>query len=540
MKPSRFSTVGFSLALFFSVACPKVASGYSVLTHEAIVDAAWDISIRPLLLQRFPNATPEELKIAHGFAYGGAIIQDLGYYPHGSHFFSDLTHYCRTGDFVLALLRDSQDINGYSFAIGALSHYAADSDGHRLGINPSVPILYPKLRNKYGNIVTYEEDPLAHIKTEFGFDVLEVARQRYAPESYRDFIGFEVDVPLLERAFRETYGLELKSGLSDESKAIGSYRRDVSQLIPRATRIAWTLKKDEIQRDEPSMTRRKFLYNLSRASYEKHWGRDYQRPKVCERFLAFLYRLLPKFGPLRVLQLRTPTPQTEHMFEASFNVALDRYKALLAQTGTIAPEVPDVNLDTGGTTSPGVYFMNDNVRAKLLEKLAEQNFSGVTPGLRTDLLHFYSDLNAPYATKHKPKQWNKLQVDLERLKDSPLTPSASEPLEQTWPCSLLGEAEPVRRLVITRVEKKGTSSDAIRDRPAIPLLLLQNRLTCPPLLSLIVRQIQAAQKLRVDRDDHCGEIHRQRTYAHGECNSPVDKCPSRRRNRNHVINRRPD
>ena len=72
--------------------------------------------------------------------------------------------------------------------------------------------------------------------------------------------------------------------------------------------------------------------------------------------------------------------------------------------------------------------MNDNVRAKLLEKLAQQNFAGVTPGLRSDLLHFYSDLNAPYATKRKPKQWNKLQVDLKRLKDSGTHPSAGETL----------------------------------------------------------------------------------------------------------------
>ena len=410
------------------MACPKIVPAYSVLAHEAIVDAAWEISIRPLLLQRFPRATLEELRTAHGYAYGGAIIQDLGYYPHGSRFFTDLTHYCRTGDFVLTLLRDSQDLNGYAFAIGALAHYAADDNGHRLGINPSVPVLYPKLRDRYGNVVTYEEDPLAHIKTEFGFDVLQVARQRYAPDSYRDFIGFEVNIQLLEQAFRETYGLELKSVLPDETKVIGSYRRDVSRLIPKATRIAWTLKKKDIQADEPSMTKRKFLYNLSRASYEKNWGQDYQKPTAFERFLAFLYRLLPKIGPLKVLQLRTPTPQTEHLFEASFNAALDRYKVLLAQSRTGTPKVPDLNLDTGGSTSPGIYFMNDNVRAKLLEELAQQDFVGVTSGLRADLLHFYSDPNAPYATKRKAEEWNKLQLDLKRLKDSAPSTSAGETL----------------------------------------------------------------------------------------------------------------
>ena len=231
------------LALVLSAGLPVQTAAYAVLAHEAIIDSAWDTNIRPLLLKRFPKATPEQLKEAHGYAYGGAIIQDMGYYPHGSYFFSDLTHYVRSGDFVLALLRDAKDLDGYAFALGALSHYAADNDGHRIGVNRAVPVLYPKLKKKYGDSVTYEENPLAHVKTEFGFDVLEVAQGRYAPDSYHDFIGFGVSVPLLEQAFQETYGLDLKSVLSDEDKVLGSYRYDVSQLLPKATRVAWSLKK---------------------------------------------------------------------------------------------------------------------------------------------------------------------------------------------------------------------------------------------------------------------------------------------------------
>ena len=218
--------------------------------------------------------------------------------------------------------------------MGALAHYAADNDGHPIGTNRAVPILYPKLKKKYGDSVTYEQDKLAHVKTEFGFDVLEVAHGRYAPDSYHDFIGFGVSAPLLEQAFQETYGLDLKSVLSDEDKVIGSYRHDVSQLLPKATRIAWSLKKDEIMKDQPGMTKKKFLYNLSRASYQKNWGKQYQPPTFGERFLAFLIRILPKFGPLKVLQLKTPTPETERMFEASFNATLDRYRQLLSQVGT--------------------------------------------------------------------------------------------------------------------------------------------------------------------------------------------------------------
>ncbi|MGH9690625.1 MAG: zinc dependent phospholipase C family protein [Candidatus Acidiferrales bacterium] len=404
-----------SVLLIF-LGLPAQTGAYSVLSHEAIIDSAWDTNIRPLLLKRFPDATKEELKEAHGYAYGGAIIQDMGYYPHGSHFFSDLTHYERSGDFIVALLRDSKDLDGYAFALGALAHYAADNDGHRLATNRAVPILYPKLEKKYGDWVTYEQNPLAHVKTEFGFDVLEIAHGRYAPDSYHDFIGFEVSAPLLEQAFQETYGLDLKSLLSDEDKVIGSYRYDVSRLIPKATRIAWSLKKDEIEKDQPSMTKRKFLYNLSRASYQKNWGNKYQPPTLGEKLLAFVMRIIPKIGPLKVLELRTPTPETERMFEASFNASLDRYRKLLGQVGTGNLDLPNDNFDTGATTGPGQYWLNDETHAKLLGALAKQNFSDAPPGIRAELLEFFAHPNAPYATKRKPKEWEKVQAELEQLK----------------------------------------------------------------------------------------------------------------------------
>src|SRR6478736_7444059 len=314
-EPSRglFAVRGIAvvMALVFFLSFPTNSAAYAVLAHEAIIDSVWNTDLRPLLLKRFPNATPEEIKQAHGYAYGGAIIQDMGYYPHGSFFFSDLAHYVRSGDFVLALLRDSRDLNGYAFALGALAHYAADNDGHPIGTNRAVPILYPKLKKKFGDSVTYEQDKLAHVKTEFGFDVIAVARGRYAPDSYHDFIGFGVSVPLLEQAFQETYGLDLKTVLTNEDEVLGSYRHAVSQLLPKATRIAWSLKKDEILKDQPSMTKRKFLYNLSRASYQKNWGKSYRPPTFWERFLALLTRILPKVGPLKVLQLKTPTPAAE-------------------------------------------------------------------------------------------------------------------------------------------------------------------------------------------------------------------------------------
>ncbi len=393
------------------------AHGYAVLAHQATIDVVWESHLKPLLRLKYPKATEQELNAAEAYAYGGAIIQDLGYYPHGSPFFSDLTHYVRSGDFVLALLNDSQDIYEYAFALGALSHYATDLDGHPIATNRSVPILYPKLKKKYGDVVTYEDDPLAHVKTEFGFDVLEVALGHYAPEEYHDFIGFEVSQRLLEQAFQDTYSLKLHAVMPDEERVLNSYRRDVSKLIPKATRIAWSLKSSEIMAAEPSATHRRFLYNLSRAEFEREWGKNYDRPSPFEKFLAFLYTLLPKFGPLRVLQLRTPTPQTEKFFEASFNTAVSRYDKLLEETSQSKPDLPNANFDVGRMTRPGEYRLADRAHTRLLDELAKQKFQGVTVEMRGEILQYFSDPNAFFEAKKNPKKWVELNNELEQLRN---------------------------------------------------------------------------------------------------------------------------
>jgi len=412
------------------LAVPAPVQAYAVLSHEAIIDAVWETHIKPLLLKKFPQATEEDLSRAQAYAYGGAIIQDMGYYPYGSPFFSDLTHYIRSGDFIQALLREAKNLDEYAFAVGGLAHYAADNDGHRIGTNRAVPILYPALRKKYGNSVAYEDGKLAHVKTEFGFDVLEIARERYAPDSYHDFIGFEVSRPVLEQAFRDTYGLELKDVLVSEDKALSSYRHDVSKLIPKATRIAWHLKQDEIKDDIPNATKRKFLFNLSRANYEHEWGKDYRRPSPGERFLAFLLKLVPKFGPLKILQFRTPTPQTEQMFEASFNATLDRYRGLLTEVREGRLDLPNDNFDVGENTGPGKYRLNDEAHAKLLDRLAENKFASATPEVKAELLDFFAEPDVPYATKHNAKAWANVQTQLHQLKSQEVTsrPANSTPV----------------------------------------------------------------------------------------------------------------
>jgi len=405
-------SLALGLLLLFS---GSVASSYSVLTHEAIIDSVWDSSIKGLLLQRFPDATADELTKAHAYAYGGSIIQDMGYCPFGSRFFSDLLHYVRSGDFILSLIRNSQDLNEYAFSLGALAHYAADNDGHRMAVNLAVPLLYPKLGLRFGKQVTYADDALSHIKTEFAFDVLQVAQGHYAPDGYHAFIGFEVARPVLERAFEETYGMKLGQVFTNVSLAIGSYRRSVSSSIPAMTRVAWQLKKSEIIKDAPSVTRKKFLYNLSRASYKKSWGNEYQRPGFRSQLLTFFIRLMPRVGRSRAFAFRTPTPVVEKMFMASFNATLDRYRALLSAQKADRLELPNQNFDVGEPTGAGAYKLSDDAYAHLLDKL-ENHYSDIPPNLRLDILAFYGDLSAPISTKTDAGEWAKVIKELDELK----------------------------------------------------------------------------------------------------------------------------
>jgi Zinc dependent phospholipase C len=414
-----FRTRAIVLCIAALLVAPPPSGAYSVLAHEAIVDSAWDEALKPLLLERFPQATPDDLRIAHGYAYGGCVIQDMGYYPFGNKLFSDLVHYVRSGDFVAALLRDSRDLNEYAFALGALAHYAADNEGHRTGTNLAVPLLYPKLRRKYGASVTYDENPLAHLKTEFGFDVLQVAKGRYASDAYRDRIGFQVPKDLLARAFQETYSLDLDTVLSNYDLAISSYRRGVSQLVPEATKIAWQTKKDEIQKGSPGITRTAFLYRISRSNYEKQWPGKYEKPGFGTKLLSFLLELIPKIGPFRSLAFKIPTPDAEKLFVASFSNALQDYVQLANQQRNAGQTaLVNDNFDTGTVTTPGQYPLADKTYADFLDRLQKNNFASLSPELRASLLSYYGDLNAPFATKKDKKEWAKVVHNVNQLKAS--------------------------------------------------------------------------------------------------------------------------
>jgi hypothetical protein len=404
-----------AVAMCFLTLGPRDARAYSVLTHEAIVDAAWDTSIAPLLRGRF-RLSADELLRARAFAYGGCLIQDLGYYPFSSRLFGDLTHYVRSGDFVEALVREAENSEELAFALGALAHYTADNVGHPGAVNLAVPLTYPKLQAKYGERVTYQDDPTAHLRTEFGFDVLQVARNRYLPDAYRDFIGFKVSKPVLDRAFAATYGLDLDDVFANLDLAIGTFRWTVSTTIPEMTKVAWESRYDEIAAQAPGTSQDQFLFRMSRAEYERLWGTEYKRPNFWHRLCAAMLRLVPKIGPFKTLAFRPLTPEAERLFVDSFTTTVQRYRTFVEAASRNRLTLENSNFDTGRPVKAGEYRLADEAYAGLLDKLADREFKGVPAELRGNILAFYSSPGKTASTRSERKQLQKIRQDLDELR----------------------------------------------------------------------------------------------------------------------------
>ena len=369
---------------------------YSVLSHEETVDMAWNNHIVPLLLERYPTATPKDLQVAHSYAYGGCIIQDLGYYPFGNHYFSDLLHYVRTGDFVNHLLKDSQNLNEYAFALGALAHYWGDTTGHP-AIGMATAREYPKLGRRFGSFVSYYDSPKAHIRTEFGFDVVQVAQGHYISDDYHNFIGFNVAESLLERAFQETYGVNLNTVLKHEDLAINSYRYSVSTLIPEMTRAAVVDYGKQIQQKVPNFDRKRFVYRIKRTDYEHDYGKKYHKPGIGAHVIAFLIKIIPKRGPFTALKLHLPNAADQKTYLDSMQATVNAYEHSLDQLkaekapGSTLP-LKNLDYDTGKPSQLGEYPLSDDSYARLLNSLTHEKQAEVTPGLQSSMLQYYANL----------------------------------------------------------------------------------------------------------------------------------------------------
>jgi len=395
-------------------------SAYGVLSHEELIDMCWQTDIRPALLKRFPEITEDQIHEAHGYAYGGSVIQDVGYYPFGSHEFTNYLHYLRSGDFVATMLREAGTPDEYAFALGALSHYAADSWGHP-AVNEGVPIVYPDLRRKYGPVVTYEDNRNAHLETEFSFDVVQVARKRYVSKQFHDFIGFKVPEDFLRRAFFDTYGINSNKMLKHDGLAIGSYRFGISRVIPEMTQVAIASRKINMPEEKNDAARQQFLYHLSRAQYDNDFGTNYRHPGAFARFLGFLlHHLIPRRGPFRALSFKDPTSQSEDLYFKSMDNVVTNYHRLVKQVSDGDFDIPNRNLDTGDPTRAGKYFMADEAYDDLVRRLAKNHFKDATPELRASLLtYFNSGSSRDKLGWHKWRETRKAIAKLKKLKETP-------------------------------------------------------------------------------------------------------------------------
>jgi hypothetical protein len=409
------------LALFFLA---KPGATYSVQTHEQLIDLTWKQSIRPVLLKRFPALTEAQLHEAHAYAYGGCAIQDLGYYPFGNPFFSDLTHYVRSGDFVRNLLRDARTADELAFAIGALSHYVADTIGHSEAVNPSVAIEFPKLEQKYGPVVTYADGKHAHIRTEFAFDINEISKRRFAPSSYLKHVGLEIPVLLLRQAFFETYGLDSQRVLGRRRPVLRGYRFAVRSFLPRIAYAEVVLHKNSFPPDTPGESLDTLQADLAQSAFENGWDQYRKKPGIGTYSLAGLIFILPKVGTLSDLAIRGPNQQTQEKYVESLNRATSSLRQTLTSIDAISASLPNRDLDTGARVQPGGYKLTDDTYAELVTALTKDPARPVPIGLKRDIEEYYADPNAPISTKRNPGQWSQLQTKLNILA---AMPTAAEP-----------------------------------------------------------------------------------------------------------------
>ncbi|MDB5234237.1 MAG: hypothetical protein JWR44_1230 [Hymenobacter sp.] len=397
----------------------RPAAAYSVLTHQANIDSTWERCLVPALLKRYPGTTPEQLIDAKAYAYGGAIVQDMGYYPFGSVLFTNLTHYVRSGDFVRNLIRQAQDRNDYAFALGALAHYAADLNGHPDGTNRAMPSVYPELQEKYGDVITYNQAPKQHTQLEFAFDVVQLANGKYHTQDYHQKIGFKVSKACLERAFVQTYGLELGQVIVNVDLSIASFRFAVSQLIPTAARSAWHYKRKEILKISPGARRRDYLERNKPKKFRKEYGNEYEKPGFGARIISYFIRVLPKIGPLKPFAFKLPTPEASQFFRASFRKVMVDYCNDLtrqpADTAAAPLALVNVDFDTGHPTKAGEYPLADETYGEWLRQLSDKKFERLTPIARENILAFYgTQPKAPVSQEEK--EGNKQRETEEALK----------------------------------------------------------------------------------------------------------------------------
>ncbi len=426
----RLRTLALALTFCCLLEClAPAARGYSVLTHEQLIDLTWQSSIAPLLRSRYPGLTPEQLEQARAYAYGGCVIQDIGYYPFGDRFFSDLTHYVRSGDFIVNLFRNAHNANELAFAIGALSHYIGDTVGHAQATNLAVAVEFPKLEARYGKTVNYAEDPRAHVRTEFAYDINEIAHHRFAPVHYLRHVGLHVPVGQLGAAFYQTYGLSEDFTTTRRLRInVRGYRFAVHNFLPRIAYAVTVLDRNKMPADTNDAATAQLQAEVTQIAAENDWEKYRKKPGIGTYSLAGFLYILPKVGSLKLLSIKGPTESTEALYVKSVNDSADALRFAITRFGNPHQTLPNRDLDTGSPVRPGGYPLTDQTYAELLLRTTANARNTVPSGLKADILAYYADPSSPIATKRDPPKWARVQAELQTLQAMPVSnqPLAAE------------------------------------------------------------------------------------------------------------------
>ncbi len=429
------------VTLFLVLALPLHVCAYSLLTHEQLIDLTWHDSIVPLLLSHYPNLTQAQLQEARAFAYGGCVIQDIGYYPSGDRMFSNLTHYVRSGDFVVNLFRNATNADELAFAIGALSHYIGDSVGHPYATNIAVPVEFPSLAEKYGKSVSYAEGRHQHVQVEFAFDIDEIAHHRVAPLSYLRHIGLKVSMRQLALAYYQTYGLTDEfSRFRRKRINVPAYRFATRTFIPRIAYAVTLLHRRREPAEPTTKERADYDEQVAKMAATDNWQRYRHHAGIETYMLAGIIFIVPKIGPLKLVAVKGPNEQTEEEYLHSILLATDALRRDLhrftapSNSGPVSlrqsrgERHPLVNrdLDTGKVVQPGGYPLTDSTYARLLHQLVLNPTQHIPPGIKEDIQKYYANLDLPITTKKDPAAWAQVQADLATLA-SMSTSSEPEP-----------------------------------------------------------------------------------------------------------------
>jgi hypothetical protein len=200
--------------------------------------------------------------------------------------------------------------------------------------------------------------------------------------------------------------------MTHEELAIGTYRWSISKLIPKMTQAALHAKRDVIFKDPPpGYSEKKFLYTISRAQYEKEWGKNYHHPGIGTRILSFLLRLVPKRGPFSALAFQVPTPQAETLYFKSVDDTVDSFREMLKKQAQGTLRLPNMNLDIADSPRPLRYNLADQTYERWLHDLVGKHLQQVTPDMRQDVTAYYSG-----PASSRLKDWAQISADLEKLR----------------------------------------------------------------------------------------------------------------------------